>query len=172
MENLVGQRFGLLTVTKFGERRKYNYYWICRCDCGAEALRLSSNLKRSKRPSCNRCREPAKQHGHSCGHKGSRSGRSPTYTSWLAMFGRVKGKSEKLRYGYSHVAICERWHKFENFLADMGVRPKNRTLDRVDVMGNYEPSNCRWATWKEQIANRRQRRDHAQKPGQESIGAR
>lgn len=49
--------------------------------------------------------------------------------------------------------MCQRWMTFENFLADMGVRPDGTTLDRKDVAGNYEPSNCRWATTIEQARN-------------------
>ena len=82
---------------------------------------------------------------------------TPTYHSWSNMIQRCTNpKHHKYaNYGAKGITVCERWREFANFLADMGVRPEGKTLDRYpDNTGNYEPGNCRWATPAEQQRNR------------------
>jgi hypothetical protein len=80
-----------------------------------------------------------------------------TYHTWEQMKQRcLNPKATKYpAYGAVGVVICERWLEFKHFLEDMGERPVGKTLDRINPFGNYEPSNCRWATYKEQVHNRR-----------------
>lgn len=82
---------------------------------------------------------------------------SPTYGSWDSMKGRCLNAHDPNyhRYGGRGVTVCVEWLTFENFLADMGIRPVGTSLDRIDVNGNYEPGNCRWADSKTQARNRR-----------------
>lgn len=89
------------------------------------------------------------------GHRGGT--RSPTYNSWRAMIYRCTYERHPFYpdYGGRGITICEAWRKFDNFLRDMGERPANATLDRIDVDGNYEPGNVRWADKYYQRWNRR-----------------
>jgi hypothetical protein len=95
-----------------------------------------------------------KIHGHS-GDSGKIM--SPTYISWTSMKQRcLNPKQPKYKnYGGKGATVCDRWkNSFMSFLEDMGERPEDKTLDRIDGSGNYEPSNCRWATQKEQNKNK------------------
>lgn len=93
------------------------------------------------------------QHGHA-------RQKSPTYQTWMSMRRRCSDPTNKSwkYYGARGVRVCDRWAEFANFLADMGERPDGKTLDRIDPDGDYEPSNCRWATPLEQRHNQRRTR--------------
>ena len=82
---------------------------------------------------------------------------TPTYTSWRNMLSRCRNRnrSDYVNYGGRGITVCERWLAFENFLVDMGERPAGTTLDRKDNDRGYDPTNCVWATHKEQTNNRR-----------------
>lgn len=85
-------------------------------------------------------------------HNKTYTSTTSTYVSWKSMKTRCNNPnaSNYYKYGGKGIKICDSWNSFVNFLNDMGERPINTSLDRVDSSGNYEPSNCRWATYKVQ----------------------
>lgn len=86
---------------------------------------------------------------------GDKRGRTPTYLSWCSMMSRCFNKNRKRykTYGAVGITVCKRWCNFDNFLTDMGNRPKGKTIDRIENDKGYSLENCRWATYLEQTIN-------------------
>lgn len=159
--DLAGKVFGRLTVLGLAFKRGKNRYWRCRCSCGNEANVPGRNLTTGKAKSCG-CfqREKASAQGKKIGDANRRHGMTHTreYETWHGMMLRCYDENQPAypRYGGRGITVCERWHAFENFFADMGLRPgQGYSLDRFpDPNGPYEPNNCRWATNKQQCRNK------------------
>lgn len=148
--DLTGQRFGKLQAIKFVGVKNQKRKWQCLCDCG-KLIEVATGSLRSGRAlscGCNRCQT----HGMT---------KSPEYKIWIAMKTRCLKKNCKSykNYGGRGIGFSESWLNFENFIADMGLRPSpDLTLERINNDGNYEKSNCEWATPKTQARNRRDTR--------------
>jgi hypothetical protein len=157
-----GRRFhDLVVVADLGVSSKRRLLRV-RCDCGAEKTMHASNVLAGYSKTCGCATKESTRrrnatwitHGHTRQVDGTSS--TPTYRSWLSMKARCSNPKSPnwLRYGGRGIAVCSRWQQFENFSADMGERPPGKTLDRSNNDLGYFPSNCRWATPKEQAANR------------------
>lgn len=152
-----GTRFGKLEVVgeappKVGKDGGHRSVSLCRCDCGNRKTVTSSNLISGGTISCGCSKlERIKTHG--------RTG-SGIYNTWGNMIQRCNnvGSPAYLDWGGRGIAICDRWLKFECFLDDMGERPPNTSLDRIDNSLGYSKENCRWATRTEQNRNSRHNR--------------
>lgn len=141
--------------------------WFCQCECGRIKLVTIRDFTHGRSRSCGRHEKPRLNLPHRSPAKRKLPTREqrrtyrhgcPEYFAWRDMIRRCHNPNNKnyARYGGRGITVCDRWRlSYDAFLADMGNRPDDSlSLDRINNNGNYEPSNCRWATRSQQMANR------------------
>lgn len=146
---IAGNKYGkLLVVARSGTNNLGQVTWLCKCDCGNKTIATGHHLRYGETASC----------GCSCAivqTHGKRNTRE--YRSWMMMKNRCQnyGTPGWENYGGRGITVCEEWQSFEPFYESMGECPPDHSLDRIDVNGNYEPGNCRWADKYTQASNKR-----------------
>lgn len=151
----IGNKYGTLTVIErsFSGKRHRGAEWICRCECGNEIVARGYDLRKGHVVSCG-C-------GKTVGHRRTHGEyKTRLYRIWMDMrarCNRVTATGYKY-YGGRGISVCLEWsNSFEAF-RDWSIAngyDETLTIDRIDVNGNYEPSNCRWTDWHTQVINRR-----------------
>jgi hypothetical protein len=163
IDDLIGKKFGKLEVVDRVPKPKGksgNHVWcLCVCDCGEIVEIRGTCIRTGNTTSCGCAKTKLCKTNLKHGHAGNKGGRvSPEYQAWAKMIRRCESPNDSRYYCYGArgVSVCRAWrHSFEQFLADMGKRPSNEhSLDRKSNDGDYKPSNCRWATKKQQRLNK------------------
>lgn len=158
-EDLSGHRFGRLLVAERVENKTSKQtYWKCICDCGKTTIVIAGHLKDGHTQSCGcihreKIKDIMSTHGKSS---------TKLYKVWRGIIDRTMYESNKsyANYGGRGIKLCDEWKDFDVFY-EWSIKNGYKdglTLDRINVDGNYEPLNCRWATWKTQQNNRRNNR--------------
>lgn len=157
--DMMGQVFGRWKVIARaeGDPSSNSTYWSCVCRCGNHRVVDGSSLRRGTSVSCGCHRAEV------MGRIKRKHGMTGTseYKIWGAMIRRCYSPQDSVyhNYGGRGIKVCDRWrNSFEAFLQDMGRRPANKSIDRIDNNGNYEPGNCRWASALVQTNNMRTNR--------------
>jgi len=152
---IIGKKFGRLTVRAFHTMTNHNSRWKCKCECGKEVVVNGGWLTSGNTKSCGcllRDIPNHKTHGMSTARE---------YYSWSTMIQRCTNPNHTYykNYGGRGISICSRWrNSFETFLKDMGIRPAGTSLDRKNNKGDYAPENCMWSDRIKQGANKRNNR--------------
>ena len=148
---LNGQRFGALTVVSRAHNENGYAFWNCRCVCGAECIVRGAHLRQGRRKHCGAAVHRFRPPPLTVQYKSE-------YQSWTNMRERCNNPKHKKYpiYGGRGITVDSRWNEFKNFMLDMGRKPDPKfTIERDNVNGNYEPTNCRWISRKDQGRNKR-----------------
>lgn len=153
--NLKGKRFSRLLALE-STHLPYRTAWLCLCDCGVKKVVATSSLTAGLTKSCG-CWHLEQVRNKAIKHRTHGQRNTLTYKTWISMRCRCSAKSGRFQkyYYLAGIRVCKRWHKFENFLADMGPKPPGLSLDRINSTKGYSRANCRWATLQQQNQNRK-----------------